>query len=244
MRHGARSLWPRIRGGGKVLTEHYHPLHGYCWETFYIFAYRGLMGNPHLTAIFCLLPFQRQPGLCGPSSKAMQHQRPKGFDFPQIPHGVTCDLLEAQLIQFRSPRKVGLTCQSFVLKPSAGRLVQSGRKGPSNEARDSVPVGWLGLRPIWMRVCSCVFLFFWVRGRPTQFLATQKWSTSAKERQWLIQMEDRRVLLRTMGRVHSCGAKETHQGHQMAKSGCHFWKGSFWGLEDARTPQSNHHSSS
>ena len=36
--------------------------HGCCWETFYIFAYCGLVGNPHLTAKFiCLLPFQRQP---------------------------------------------------------------------------------------------------------------------------------------------------------------------------------------
>ena len=37
--------------------------HGCCWETFYIFAFCGLVGNPHLTAkqIQFLLPFQRQP---------------------------------------------------------------------------------------------------------------------------------------------------------------------------------------
>ena len=36
--------------------------HGCCWETFYIFAYCGLVGNPHLTArFFSLLPFQPQP---------------------------------------------------------------------------------------------------------------------------------------------------------------------------------------
>ena len=36
--------------------------HGCCWETFYMFAYGALVGNPHLTAnvfIFCS-PFQRQ----------------------------------------------------------------------------------------------------------------------------------------------------------------------------------------
>ena len=27
-------------------------MHGCCWETFYIFAYCGLVGNPHLAAIF------------------------------------------------------------------------------------------------------------------------------------------------------------------------------------------------
>ena len=35
------------------------PLHGCCWETFFIFAYCGLVGNPHLTAkiqIFAPLP--------------------------------------------------------------------------------------------------------------------------------------------------------------------------------------------
>ena len=30
-------------------------LHGCCWETFYIFAYFGLVGNPHLTAIIIFL---------------------------------------------------------------------------------------------------------------------------------------------------------------------------------------------
>ena len=30
--------------------------HGCWWETFYIFAYCGLVGNPHLTAICFLLP--------------------------------------------------------------------------------------------------------------------------------------------------------------------------------------------
>ena len=36
-----------------------------CWETFYMFAYCGLVGNPHLTAKSSqlLLPFQRQPSL-------------------------------------------------------------------------------------------------------------------------------------------------------------------------------------
>ena len=40
--------------------------HGCCWETFYISAYCGLVGNSHLTAIlFFLLPFQRQPSSTG-----------------------------------------------------------------------------------------------------------------------------------------------------------------------------------
>ena len=35
--------------------------HG-CWQTFYVFAYCGLVGNPHFTAeIYSLLPFQCQP---------------------------------------------------------------------------------------------------------------------------------------------------------------------------------------
>ena len=39
-----------------------HPNHGCCWETRYIFAHCGLVGNPHLTLEFkSLRSFQRQP---------------------------------------------------------------------------------------------------------------------------------------------------------------------------------------
>ena len=40
------------------------PKGGCCWETFYIVAYSGLVGTPHLTAKIestFLLPFHRQP---------------------------------------------------------------------------------------------------------------------------------------------------------------------------------------
>ena len=34
----------------------------FCWDTFYIFAYYGPVGNPHSTTKqLCLLPFQCQP---------------------------------------------------------------------------------------------------------------------------------------------------------------------------------------
>ena len=45
-------------GGVLTLARHRHG----CWDTFYICAYCGLVGNHHLTAEFYfLLPFQRQP---------------------------------------------------------------------------------------------------------------------------------------------------------------------------------------
>ena len=69
---------PEPRGGGVVAGEMWQPglkrsiksgnplimLHGCCWETFYMFAYCGLVGSPHLTAeaYFCF-PFQCQPRL-------------------------------------------------------------------------------------------------------------------------------------------------------------------------------------
>ena len=39
--------------------------HGCRWETFYIFAYCGLVGNPYLLKFKVLLPFQRQPRQSG-----------------------------------------------------------------------------------------------------------------------------------------------------------------------------------
>ena len=53
-----RSGWPRMDSwhaahGGKQLTRHTHThtySHGCRWETFYIFAYCSLVGNPHLAA--------------------------------------------------------------------------------------------------------------------------------------------------------------------------------------------------
>ena len=48
--------------------------HGCCWETFYIFAYCGLVGNPHLTAknyFFCS-PFNVNQGVA-PSQRAQGH---------------------------------------------------------------------------------------------------------------------------------------------------------------------------
>ena len=65
-----------------------NPCHGCCWETFYIFAYCGLVGNPHLTAkIFFLLPFQRQPRCWVPFSVANQkrghHQRKGAKSSPE-----------------------------------------------------------------------------------------------------------------------------------------------------------------
>ena len=39
----ARSLRPKLK------AETCFPFHGCCWETFYIFAYCGLVGDPHLT---------------------------------------------------------------------------------------------------------------------------------------------------------------------------------------------------
>ena len=46
------------------------PSHGCCWETFYIFAYCGLVVeiqplNCYVLNIFLLLPFQRQPSIQG-----------------------------------------------------------------------------------------------------------------------------------------------------------------------------------
>ena len=67
---------PRVRHGADLQRRAYAPevqinqglnlarwIHG-CWETFYIFAYCGLVGNLHLTAkTYFLLPFQRQPSI-------------------------------------------------------------------------------------------------------------------------------------------------------------------------------------
>ena len=49
------------------------PKHGCCWETFYIFAHCGLVGNPHLTAkliIFAPLPTSTKQSWYGHKEKS------------------------------------------------------------------------------------------------------------------------------------------------------------------------------
>ena len=74
MPHGHGSMvWcfraiPLATMGNNIIRRH----HGCCWETFCIFAYCGLVGNPHLTAknhFFAPLPTSTKPWGCPMSDK-------------------------------------------------------------------------------------------------------------------------------------------------------------------------------
>ena len=58
------------KNDGRVEWKRNQAVHGCCWDTFCIFAYCGLVGNPHLLKFKLLLPFQRQPSL-GVSKKML-----------------------------------------------------------------------------------------------------------------------------------------------------------------------------
>ena len=68
LRHRARHNWKQLQRPGTWqglrARQPKRFAHG-CWDTFYMFASCGLVGNLRLTArIKCLLPFQRQPRCC------------------------------------------------------------------------------------------------------------------------------------------------------------------------------------